>query len=147
MRYVRELIEGKGRKVWSIQPDATVLDALKLMADKDIGALLVLDGEQVAGIFSERDYARKIILRGRLSKDTPVKDIMSTSVLYVSPEQSIEDCMALMTQKRIRHLPVMDSKKLVGLVSIGDVVNAIISTKGYEIKQLEHYITGLLHGV
>jgi len=119
-----------------------VFDALQLMADKNVGALLVLDGEKIAGIFSERDYARKIILKGKASKDTPVAEIMTAEVTTLRPEQSVEECMGLMTDKRIRHLPVLDGEKLVGLISIGDVVKAIISEREFIIKQLESYITG-----
>ena len=142
MTTVSQILQAKGTRVWSVSPDTTVFDALKLMAEKNLGALLVLEGEKLVGIFSERDYARKIILQGKTSKETPVMEIMSTDVLYVRPEQSIEECMALMTDKRIRHLPVLEGTKLVGLISIGDVVKAVISEKEFVIKQLENYITG-----
>ena len=128
--------------VYTIPPTATVFDAVKLMAEKSIGALVVTEGEQVVGIISERDYARKIILMSRSSKETPVRDIMTTAVMYVSPAQTSQECMALMTENRLRHLPVMDNGKLIGLVSIGDLVKDIISEQKFIIEQLEHYITG-----
>jgi CBS domain-containing protein len=142
MKTVREILAAKGGDVWSISPDATVFDALKEMADNDVGALVVLDGEKVAGVLSERDYARKVILHGRSSKDLQVKEIMSSKVYFVNPEQNIEDCMALFTNKRVRHLPVMESNKLTGIISIGDVVKATIAEHEYTIKHLENYITG-----
>jgi CBS domain-containing protein len=142
MKTVRDIIETKGRDVWSILPDATVFDALKIMADKNVGALLVLDGEIVAGILSERDYARKVILHGRSSKELKVKEIMSSKVYFVSPEQNIEDCMTLFTDKRVRHLPVLENERLAGVISIGDVVKAIITEQKSTIKHLENYITG-----
>jgi CBS domain-containing protein len=128
--------------VYTIPPTATVFDAVKLMAEKGIGALVVTEGEQVVGIISERDYARKIILMARSSKETPVRDIMTSAVMYVSPAQTSQECMALMTENRLRHLPVMDNGKLIGLVSIGDLVKDIISEQKFIIEQLEHYITG-----
>ena len=146
MRLVSDLLKSKGHQVWSVIPDQAVYDALKLMADKNIGALLVLEGDRLIGIFSERDYARKVILKGKTSKNIPVKEIMSSEVVYVRPEQTIEDCMVLMTDRHIRHLPVLEGKQLVGMISIGDVVGSIIFEQGFEIKQLETYITGLLHG-
>lgn len=146
MRLVSDLLKSKGHEVWSVIPDRPVYDALKLMADKNIGALLVLEGERLIGIFSERDYAREVILKGKASKNIPVKEIMSSEVVYVRPEQTIADCMALMTDRHIRHLPVLEGKQLIGMISIGDVVRSIIFEQGYEIKQLETYITGLLHG-
>ena len=119
-----------------------VYDALTLMAEKNLGAVLVMDGARIAGIFSERDYARKVTLKGKSSRETPVKEIMTQDVLFVRPGHSIEDCMALMTDKRIRHLPVMEGEKLMGVISIGDVVKAIISENKFVIKQLEDYISG-----
>lgn len=142
MTFVRNILQDKGREVWSVSPDSSVFDALKLMADKNIGALLVLEGETLVGIFSERDYARKVILKGKSSKETSVEEIMSSEVLYVRPEQTIEECMALMTNKRIRHLPVLEGNQLLGLISIGDVVKAVIADQEFTIKQLENYITG-----
>ena len=142
MKFVDQLLDGKGRDVWSITPDATVYDALELMAKKRIGALVVLEGEQLAGLFSERDYARKVILQGKSSKGTPVGDIMSRRVLCIGPEQTVQDCMALMTERRIRHLPVVADDRIVGVVSIGDVVKAVIADQEEVIEHLEHYIMG-----
>ncbi len=146
MRLVSELLKSKGHDVWTVTPDIAVYDALKLMAEHNIGAVMVLEKDMLVGIFSERDYARKVILEGKTSKNLSVKEIMSSGVVYVQPEQSIEDCMALMTDKHIRHLPVLEGQQLIGMISIGDVVRSIIYEQGYEIKQLETYITGLLHG-
>lgn len=142
MSKVNQILRSKGNDIWSVSPQASVLDALHLMAGKDIGALLVMDGEHVAGIFSERDYARKVILQGKASKDTPVQEIMTQRVIFVQPDQSIEDCMAVMTEKHVRHLPVMENGKLLGVISIGDVVKEIIAAQGFVIEQLENYITG-----
>jgi len=142
MTTVRSVLQTKDNTIWSIAPDALVFDALKIMADKNVGALLVMQKERVVGIFSERDYARKIVLKGESSHTTAIKDVMTSGVLSVNPEQSIDECMALMTNKHIRHLPVLENGKLIGLVSIGDVVKAIISEHEYTIKQLENYITG-----
>lgn len=139
---VRDILRAKGNQIWWISPDATVFSALELMAEKNVGALVVLDGENLAGIFSERDYARKVILKGKASKETSVKEIMTSEVTTVRPGQSVDECMALMTDKRIRHLPVFEGEKLVGLISIGDVVKAVISEREFIIKQLENYITG-----
>ena len=140
MRSVQHLLEEKPQQILSIGPDASVLDALKLMAERDVGALVVLDGEKLVGIFSERDYARKIILFGKSSKDTPVSAIMTQKVVCVRPEQTAEECMALMTQKRVRHLPVLSEKKVVGIISIGDVVRAMLTDQQRTIEQLEQYI-------
>lgn len=142
MTSVRELIRAKGGDVWSIRPDDWVFDALKLMAEKDVGALLVLEGETLVGIISERDYARKVILKGKSSMSTPVRDIMTSALVYVGPEQSIEECMAIMTEKHVRHLPVIQDDRLIGIISIGDVVKAIISDQEFMIEQLEKYIGG-----
>jgi CBS domain-containing protein len=131
----------KGNKIYSISPNQKIFEALQLMAEKDVGALLVLDGENLVGIISERDYARKVALEGKSSKDSPVSEIMSTKVMYVELDSSTDDCMALMINKKIRHLPVYDKGKLVGVISIGDVVNAIIDEKEFEIDQLVRYIT------
>lgn len=139
---VRDILRQKGNQIWCVSPDTTVFDALGLMAEKNAGALVVLDGESLAGIFSERDYARKVILKGKASKKTSVEEIMSSEVTTVDPGQSVDECMALMTDKRIRHLPVFEEEKLVGLISIGDVVKAVISEREFVIKQLENYITG-----
>jgi len=143
MKTVAHILKSKSdQNVYTITPTASVLDALKLMAEKNVGALLVMDGEQIAGIITERDYARKIILKGRSSKDTPVRDIMTSSVMCVRPEQTSEECMMLMTENRLRHLPILDNGKLVGLISIGDLVKDIISEQQFIIEQLEHYIAG-----
>ena len=139
---VARLLEKKGNEVWSIGPDATVYEAIKLMADKGVGALLVLEGDALAGIVSERDYARKVILLERSSRETPVRDIMTSEVVSVLPKQTMEDCMALMTARHIRHLPVLDGGKVVGIVSIGDLVKSIIADKEVLIEQLEGYISG-----
>jgi CBS domain-containing protein len=140
MKTVNEILLAKANKLLSISPDASVLDALKLMAEREVGALVVLEGEKLAGIFSERDYARKVILHGKSSKDTPVSEIMTHKVVCVRPDQSVEDCMALMTDKRIRHLPVLQGEKIIGVISIGDVVKEVISEQRFVIEQLEHYI-------
>jgi len=142
MKSVAQVLRHKGDQVWWIGPDAMVYQALTLMAEKDIGALLVRDGEQIVGVISERDYARKVVLRGKSSLRTPVREIMTHAVLCVRPEQTVEECMALMTQHRVRHLPVMAGGRLAGLVSIGDVVKASIDEKDFMIQQLESYITG-----
>jgi CBS domain-containing protein len=142
MTTVRNVLQAKNNNIWSIAPDAVVFDALKIMAEKNVGALLVMQSDKVVGIFSERDYARKIVLKGESSHTTAVKDVMTSGVLSISAEQSIDECMALMTNKHVRHLPVLENGKLIGLISIGDVVKAIISEHEYTIKQLENYITG-----
>lgn len=142
MKIVQHILDRKGNEIWTIPPHSTVFEALKLMAEKEIGALLVQDKEKVVGIISERDYARKVVLKGKSSKDAPVKDIMSEKVIYVKPSTSVEDCMVLMINKRIRHLPVFDNERLVGLVSIGDVVKEIIDEKEVVIDELVRYITG-----
>ena len=141
MKNVREILKSKGTQVYSISPDSSVYEALQLMSEKGIGALLVIEGEEVVGILSERDYARKVILVGKTSKETLVKEIMSTKVMYVNSDVSTEECMALMITKRIRHLPVIDNGKLTGLISIGDVVKAVIDEKEFVIDQLVRYIT------
>ncbi|KPK35256.1 MAG: histidine kinase [Betaproteobacteria bacterium SG8_40] len=140
MRTVQQLLDEKEHRLLTIAPDASVLDALKLMAERDVGALVVLDGERLAGIFSERDYARKIILFGKSSKETSVSEIMTSKVVCVRPEQTADACMSLMTDKRVRHLPVLSGKKVVGIISIGDVVRAMISDQQHTIEQLEQYI-------
>ena len=140
MRSVQQLLEEKAHRLLAIKPTASVLDALKIMAEKDIGALVVLDGEKLVGIFSERDYARKIILFGKSSKDTSVSEIMTPKVVCVRPEQTADECMSLMTEKRVRHLPVLSEKKVIGIISIGDVVRAMISDQQQTIEQLEQYI-------
>jgi CBS domain-containing protein len=130
------------RTVHTIAPTASVYEAVRLMADRNIGALVVVERGQVVGIVSERDYARKIVLMARASKDTPLSEIMSSPVMYVQPDQTSEECMALMTENRLRHLPVMDGGRLIGLVSIGDLVKATIAEQRFIIDQLEHYISG-----
>ena len=140
MKTVRQLLQLKGGAVHSVTPQTMVFDALKLMAEKNIGAVLVLADGKVAGIMTERDYARKVILFGKSSRDIAVREIMSDKVLTVQTAQTVEECMALMTNKRIRHLPVMDGEKLVGLLSIGDLVKEVIAEQELTIKQLESYI-------
>jgi len=141
MKKVRDILEVKGRAVWSIEPGASVFDALKIMAEKEVGALVVLEGSKVVGIISERDYARKVILHGRSSPTTLVNEIMTTRVAYAQPQQNIDECMAIMTEKRIRHLPVMEENNLLGVISIGDLVKSIITEQQFIIEQLERYIT------
>lgn len=140
MKTVLDILKSKGNAVWSISPDAPVLDALRLMAEKEVGALPVIENEELKGIISERDYARKVVLQGKFSKDTPVKEIMSSAVIYVKPSRTVEECMALMTGKRVRHLPVYEDEHLLGIISIGDVVKAAIEEREFVIDQLMHYI-------
>ena len=139
---VMQILQAKGDEVWTIGPQVTVFEALKLMAEKEIGALLVVDAGKVVGIFSERDYARKVILKDRSSKETPVRMIMTERVVAVNPSTPVEVCMGLMTGEHIRHLPVLDGDQLVGVISIGDVVKVIISEQEYLIEHLENYIVG-----
>jgi CBS domain-containing protein len=139
---VRSLLQAKGHAVWTIAPDSSVYQALRVMADKNVGALLVLEGSELVGVVSERDYARKVVLKGRSSVDTPIRDIMTTEVVSVRPDQTVEECMALMTDKRTRHLPVVDDGRLIGVISIGDVVKSIITEQGFMIEQLTSYIVG-----
>jgi CBS domain-containing protein len=138
----KDILRTKGHRVWSIAPDATVYEALTMMAEKNVGAVLVMEGNRLVGILSERDYARKIALHGKTSKDTLVREIMTERVMYVRPEQTAEECMALMTDKRVRHLPVMEGDEVIGIISIGDVVKSIISEQEFMIEQLERYIAG-----
>jgi CBS domain-containing protein len=140
MKTVRDLLAGKGNAVHAVAPTATVYDALGVMAEKGIGAVLVLDGDRLVGILSERDYARQVVLKGKASKDTPVRDIMTANVICVSPERTMEECMAIMTDRRCRHLPVLVEGRVRGILSIGDVVKAVISEKQFEIEQLTSYI-------
>lgn len=142
MKTVRQLLESKGSQVISVTPDTPVFQALKVMAEKGIGAVLVLQSGRLVGIMSERDYARKVILQGKSSHDTPVRDIMTDRVVYARPEQTVPQCMALMTDKRIRHLPVMEEDRLLGVLSIGDLVKETISEQEFLIRQLENYIHG-----
>lgn len=142
MPSARDILRIKGYAVWSVGPDSMVIDALRLMAEKNLGAVLVMDEGRLVGILSERDYARKVVLLGRSSKDTPVREIMTERVVYARPDQTAEECMAVMTDKRVRHLPVIEDDKVIGVVSIGDVVKSIISEQSFIIEQLEHYISG-----
>ena len=143
MKYVRDVLQKKGYDIWSVAPDTPVYKALQLMSEKNCGAVLVVDQETLVGILSERDYARKVILRGKSSKDMPVEEIMSQRVVCIQPDNTIDECMALMTDKRIRHLPVLKGEEtLVGLISIGDVVKEVISEQEFIIHQLESYIKG-----
>jgi CBS domain-containing protein len=142
MKTVGDVLRAKGNAVCAAKPDETVYHALTVMAEKNIGALIILEGERVVGIFSERDYARQVVLKGKASKDTPLRDVMTSRVVFVRPEHTLEECMALMTDKRIRHLPVLKEAQLAGILSIGDVVKAVISEKEFLISQLENYITG-----
>jgi CBS domain-containing protein len=140
MTTVKQLLERKGRRVWSIRPDAPVLEALKLMAEHGVGALVVLEGERLAGVISERDYARKVILHGKSSSETPVREIMTGRVVTVTPAQTVADCMAVMTEKHFRHLPVIEDGRVVGVLSIGDLVKAVIAEQADTIRALESYI-------
>lgn len=146
MKTVRDILREKGHDIWSVSADATVYEALQVMADKNIGAVLVLEEGKLVGILSERDYARKVILKGRSSLKTPVKEIMTERVFYVRPEQTVEECMALMTEKRIRHLPVLEDDRLIGVISIGDVVKAVVAEQQITIQQYENYILGRGYG-
>jgi CBS domain-containing protein len=139
---INEIIDYKGAAVWTISPEATVFEAIQMMSDKNVGAILVMEKEKLIGIISERDYTRKVVLKGKSSKELKVREIIPDRVLSVSPAHTIEECMRLMTEKRVRHLPVLNHDKLVGVVSIGDLVNWIISAQSTTIRQLETYITG-----
>lgn len=141
MTIVKQILDEKGRDIWSVGPDDSIFSALELMAEKNIGAVLVMERDQLAGIFSERDYARKVILLGKASQETPVREAMTSRVYAVRPDFSVEQCMALMTDKRIRHLPVMREERVVGVISIGDIVKAMISEQANKIQHLEDYIT------
>ena len=143
---VTTILKRKGPEVFSVPPHASVYDAIEMMADKHVGALLVISEGKLAGVISERDYARKVILKGKASKQTAVKEIMTSPVVFVTPKQTVDDCMALMTNKRIRHLPVVEDEKVVGMISIGDVVKWIISGQEETIQHLENYITGKYPG-
>ena len=142
MTTVKHVLDKKGRRVHSIRPDAFVFDAIKIMAEKNIGSLVVLEDEELVGIVTERIYAREIALKGRTSAQTLVRDVMSTNVICVQPDQTVEECMAVMTKKTVRHLPVLEGGRIVGIVSIGDMVNSIIRDQEFIIDQLEHYIQG-----
>ncbi len=139
---VRQLLKSKGQEIWWVTPETLVYDALKLMADKDIGAVLVMKDGKLVGIFSERDYARKVILKGRSSKDTPVGELMSKKIFYVTPDNTLEECMAIMTEQHIRHLPVLEDGKVVGMITMRDVVQQIIKDQKFTIEELKKYIIG-----
>jgi CBS domain-containing protein len=142
MTTVKHVLDKKGRDVHSIHPDASVFDALKRMAENDIGSLVVLEGDELVGIITERHYSREIALKGRTSPATLVRDIMSTRVVFARPEQSVEECMAVMTARAVRHLPVLEHKRVVGIVSIGDLVKSMIDDQKFIIEELEHFIHG-----
>jgi CBS domain-containing protein len=142
LKTVKDILRAKGHDVWSITPDATVFDALTKMAHKNVGALTVMEGDQLVGIISERDYARKVILQGKTSRTTSVREIMSSPVICVRSQQTVEECMALLTGRRIRHLPVIEDNRVIGMISIGDIVKSIISEQQFIIEQLENYISG-----
>ena len=142
MTNIRQLLQNKGSDIWSASSDTSIFDGLTLMAEKNIGALLVVDSEELVGIFSERDYARKVVLQGKSSRNTSIGEIMTQMVASVGPDQTIQECMELMTEKHIRHLPVFENEALVGMISIGDIVKAVISEQEFIIEQLESYIAG-----
>ena len=142
MKRIQTLLKKKGYDVWSIAPDASVYDAIHLMAEKAVGALLVMDGPKLVGVISERDYARKIILEGRSSENTKISEIMSSEVITTGPDNRIEECMAIMTERRIRHLPVLDGNEVLGVISLGDLVKYIIAEQQFVIEQMERYING-----
>jgi CBS domain-containing protein len=142
MKRIQTLLKKKGYDVWRIAPDASVYDAIHLMAEKGVGALIVMDGQKLVGVISERDYARKIILEGRSSENTKISEIMSTEVITVGPDSRIEECMAMMTERRVRHLPVLDGDELLGVISLGDLVKYIIAEQQFVIEQMERYIAG-----
>lgn len=142
MKLVKHLLDNKGRHIISVAPEDSVLDAIKVMAEKGIGALIVMKDGELAGIMSERDYARKVIIKGRSSQSTQVAEIMTNDVLTTSSSQTVNDCMNTMTERKIRHLPVVEDSKVIGMISIGDLVEAIISDQQEEIEQLEQYISG-----
>jgi len=140
MSTARDILSRKGNDVWSIEPQASILQAIEQMAKKEVGALLVMDSDKLVGIITERDYVRKVALEGRSSRDSQVQDIMSPKVLCAKPEQTVQECMALMSDKRARHLPVLEQKKVIGVISIGDLVMSIINEQQHEIESLQHYI-------
>ncbi len=142
MQTIGQLLQSKGKDIWSISPHATVFEALSIMANKDIGALLVIDNEKLVGIFSERDYAQKVILKGKSSKETNVGDLMTRDVFYIDPQNTLHECMAVMTANHIRHMPVLENNRLIGMVTLGDVVKQIISNQEFTIRELEKYISG-----
>jgi len=142
MRAAKDIIQYKGSTVWSVGPDDTVLHALAVMAEHEIGAVLVLGSDKIAGILTERDYARKVVLAGKSSHDLAIREVMTQAVICVSPESTIDECLGLMTENRVRHLPVVEEKRVIGLVSIGDLVRATIAEQEHVIEQLQHYIAG-----
>ena len=142
MKHISDLLGEKGGDIWSVAPTETVYQAIAVMAEKGVGALMVMDGDKPVGIVSERDYARKVILEGKSSKDTLISEIMTTRIIHTSPDRSVQECMTLMTNNKIRHLPVLEEGKLVGVVSIGDLVKAMLSEQQSTIEQLERYIAG-----
>jgi len=142
MEMIKELLKVKGHNIWMVEPDDSVYDAIKLMADKEVGALMVMEGRKLVGVISERDYARKVILNDRSSRGTKVKEIMTTRVTYAHPDQNVNECMVLMTEKHIRHLPIMEEENLLGVITIGDLVKSIIAQQQLTIEQLEQYISG-----
>ena len=144
MATVKKLLESKDSHIWSISPETTVFEGLQFMAEKNIGALLVTKDDNLVGIFSERDYARKVILKGKASKDTTIGELMTREVVYITPENSLDECMALMTAKHIRHLPILNNDKLIGLLTLGDLVKQIMSNQEFKIQELEKYISGSL---
>ena len=141
MTLVKQILDSKGRDVWHVKPETSVFEVIEAMAEKGVGALLVMDGEDLVGIVSERDYARKVILKGRSSESTPVRDIMTEGVISTTPEKTVAECMAIMTEKRIRHLPVVEGDNVTGVLSIGDLVKSIIADQQFQIEQLENYIS------
>jgi CBS domain-containing protein len=142
MTKVAELLNAKGRDIWAVAPETSVFDALQTMADKEIGALLVVDGRKLVGVFSERDYARKVVLKGKSSKSTAVQEMMTRRVFFVGPEETTATCMKLMTDQHVRHLPVLEGDRLVGIITIGDVVKQVISDQEFTIAELTKYIAG-----
>ena len=142
MSTVRHILDQKGNNIWSIHPEATVFDAIAKMAEKDIGSLIVMDGDEIVGIITERHYARNVVLKGKTSPTTKIRDIMERHVIFAMPEQSVEQCMAIMNEKRVRHLPVLHGKQVIGIISIGDLVKNIIADQTFTIDQLVHYIQG-----
>jgi CBS domain-containing protein len=143
---ISAILQDKGTQLWAVSPDATVFEAIELMAEKNIGALLVMSGDRLVGLFTERDYTRKVALKGKSSKDTPVGEVISSSCISASPFHTVEDCMRLMTNHRVRHLPVLEGERVTGIVSIGDLVNWTINAQYQAINQLENYIAGQYPG-
>ncbi len=142
MKTIKQLLEAKGHEVWSVTPEMSVYEAIEQMSERGIGALAVMESNRLVGMFSERDYARKVLLRGRMSRDTLVREVMTTRVIFAHLDHSAEECLAVMTERRFRHLPVMEEDQLLGMISIGDLVKIIIEDQQFTIEQLEHYISG-----